>query len=91
VAQAIGDPCQDVEDGVRVRREDIGEIGAIENVFKGRENTDPDMRSYFCGDEAANSSNVRNPSLWFPVVRVGKSEGGHSPTAKEIHQIRPYW
>lgn len=33
--------------------EDVAEIGAVEDVFEGREDADPDVRSIFAGYESA--------------------------------------
>ena len=47
MGDAIGKPRQDVEDRVFVCGQDVAEIGAVEDVFEGREDADPDWWSVF--------------------------------------------
>lgn len=50
VQQAVRDPRQNVEYHVLLRREDVANIGAVEDVLEGREHLDPDVRSVLGGD-----------------------------------------
>jgi hypothetical protein len=50
---AVGQPRQNVEDGVLMRRENAGEVGTVDNVLQGRQNADPDVRAVLIGDESA--------------------------------------
>lgn len=43
MANTVREPGQDVEDRIRMCGEDVGEVGAVENVLKGWEDLDPDM------------------------------------------------
>ncbi|KFY70695.1 hypothetical protein V499_08994, partial [Pseudogymnoascus sp. VKM F-103] len=52
VHDAVGEPGEDVEDDVLVCGEDVGEIGAVEDVFEGGEDAHPDAGAGFAGDEA---------------------------------------
>jgi hypothetical protein len=45
MGDSIWKPCEDVEEGIFVAREDVAEIGTIEDVFQGRENADVDGRT----------------------------------------------
>lgn len=51
VANTIGNPGEDVEDRVGMRREDVGQVGAVEDVLKSGEHLDPNVRSHFCWDK----------------------------------------
>ena len=52
MADSIGEPGKQVEDGILVRREDIAEIGAIEDVFEGGKYFDPDGWPVFARNES---------------------------------------
>lgn len=52
VDDAVWEPRQHVEDGVLVCGEDVGEVGAVENVFERWENFDPDVWADLLRDEA---------------------------------------
>lgn len=52
---AVWEPCQDIKDDILVLRQDVGEIGAIEDVLKRWENLDPDMRAHFFWDKTGQS------------------------------------
>lgn len=52
VQNAIGEPGEEVEGGEGVGGEDVGEVCAVEDVFEGREDADPDVRAEFGGDES---------------------------------------
>ena len=43
--EAVGQPGKDVEDCGLVRRKDVGEVGAVKDVFEGRKHTYPDRRA----------------------------------------------
>jgi hypothetical protein len=54
----VWQPRQYVEDPVFVLREDVTQVGAIENVLEGRKDLDPDGWSIFTGDESENNLSV---------------------------------
>ena len=60
VAYAVREPGQDVQDGVRMSREDIREIGAVEHILEGGQHLDPDVRAVLGRDEAVAIHHVRN-------------------------------
>ena len=45
VAETIRDPSQHVEHNVLVGRENVADVGTVEDVLEGRKHTDPDRRS----------------------------------------------
>lgn len=47
MAETVGKPGQQIQDGVFVSREDIAQVGAVQNVFEGGEDLDPDRRPPF--------------------------------------------
>lgn len=51
MCQAVWDPCEDIEDDGLVGGEDVAEVCAVEDVFEGWEDADPDWRSVFTRDE----------------------------------------
>ena len=48
---AVGQPCHDAEEGARVRREDIAQVGSVEYILERGENTNPYWRAPSAGDE----------------------------------------
>lgn len=50
---AVRQPSQDVEDWMLVGGQDVGQVGAIQDIFEGRENANPDVRTILVVDEAA--------------------------------------
>lgn len=48
---AVWEPCQDIKDDILIFGEDVGKIGAIEDVLKGWEDLNPDMRAHFFWDK----------------------------------------
>lgn len=51
VADAVREPGKNVENGVLVRREDVGKVGTVQDVLERRENANPNVRSVLVGDE----------------------------------------
>lgn len=51
VDDAVRYPGHDVQERVRVPREDVGDVGAVEDRLESREDRDPDVRSVAFGDE----------------------------------------
>lgn len=47
----VRQPSQDVEDGVLVRRQNVGQVCAVENVLQCRQDANPDVRSVVVVDE----------------------------------------
>lgn len=45
VYDAVGDPSEEVEDGVLVGGQDVAEVCAVEDVFEGGQDADPDGRA----------------------------------------------
>ena len=58
MAEAIGNPGEDIEDRVLVGGKNAGKVGAIENVLEGGQHTDPDVRSNLIGDKAARNEHA---------------------------------
>lgn len=56
MADSVGEPGEQVEDGVGVRREDVGQVGAVEDILEGGKDLDPDMRPVLDRDEAFGNS-----------------------------------
>lgn len=54
VADAVRKPSQQVQDGVSVCREDVGEVGAVKDVLERGKDFDPDVRAVLYRDEAIN-------------------------------------
>lgn len=48
---AVREPGEDVENGVLVGGENVGEIGAVKDILKRRENTNPDMGTVIIRDK----------------------------------------
>lgn len=48
---AVREPTHDVEEPVCVGREDVAQIGTVENVFQRRQYSDPYWRSPIAGYE----------------------------------------
>lgn len=53
---SIGKPRQDIEDGVFMGGENVGQVGAVEDVLEGGQDADPDVRAIFVWDESATVS-----------------------------------
>lgn len=58
MSNSIGQPSEDVKDGGLVRREDVAQVCAVEDVFEGGQHTHPDRRSVFTRDESAENALV---------------------------------
>lgn len=56
VADSIREPGEQIEDRVAVGRENVGQVGSVENVLERREDLDPDVRTVLRGDESARAS-----------------------------------
>lgn len=52
VADTVRKPGEQVENGVRVSRKDVGEVGAVEDVFERGKNFDPNVGTVLHGDES---------------------------------------
>lgn len=48
----VGQPGKDVEDGMLVGGENVGQVCAVKDVFQGRQDANPDVRSILVGNEA---------------------------------------
>lgn len=66
MADAVGEPGKQVEDGVSVGGEDVGQVGAIQDVLEGGQDLDPDVRPDLDRDEAFGSLSARGrwPGGW---------------------------
>jgi hypothetical protein len=47
---SVRDPSQEIEDCVFVGRQNVAQVGAIENVLESGEDADPDRRSVVSGN-----------------------------------------
>jgi len=52
MGDSVGNPGKDIQNGKSVRGKDIGEVCAVHDVFKGREDLDPNMRAVFGCDKS---------------------------------------
>lgn len=53
VADTIGEPGKQIEDGVAVGRENVGQVGSVKDVLERREDLDPDVRTVLGGNKSA--------------------------------------
>lgn len=53
VTDTIREPGEQIEDGVAVGRENVGQVGSVKDVLERREDLDPDVRTVLGGDESA--------------------------------------
>ena len=58
VTDAVWEPCKEVKDGVLVSRQDVAEVGAVQNIFEGGQDFDPYGWSIFTGDESGLVSGI---------------------------------
>jgi hypothetical protein len=56
VDNAIWQPGENIEDGELMCREDIGEVGAVKDIFEGRKNLNPNVRPNICRNESVTPS-----------------------------------
>jgi hypothetical protein len=47
VDKSVGEPRENIEDRVLVGRDNVAEVGAVEDVLEGWEDADPDGRAVF--------------------------------------------
>jgi hypothetical protein len=52
MGDAVGEPGEHVEDDSLVGREDVAQVCAVEDIFEGGQDADPDGRSVFARDES---------------------------------------
>lgn len=52
MTDAIWKPSQQIQDRVGVGGEDVGEVGAVKDVFEGGQDLHPDMRPVLYRDES---------------------------------------
>lgn len=53
---AIRQPREDVEDWMLVGGENVGKVGAVEDVFEGGQDANPDVRTIFVWNESVTVS-----------------------------------
>lgn len=85
VHDAVGEPGEDVEDDVLLCGEDVGEVRAVEDVFEGGEDADPDAGAGFAGDEAG------GVSWWLLLGESGKGWGSGLPSGEEEGDPGQHW
>lgn len=49
---AVGKPSQNIQNRVLVGRENVGQVGAVENVFQGGQDSNPNMRTILGRDKS---------------------------------------
>lgn len=87
MADSVGEPGEQVEDGVGVRGQNVGQVGAVEDVLEGRKDLDPNVWPILDRYEA----------IGYPVladgerqeIAVGTGQEANSPTAEEVQQVYP--
>jgi hypothetical protein len=47
VDKAVGEPGKHIKNGVLVCRQNVAQVGAVQDVLERRENADPDGRAVF--------------------------------------------
>lgn len=57
---AVGKPSQNIQNGMLVGRENVGKVGAVENVFQGGQDSHPNMRTIL-GRDKSTSEKVKQP------------------------------
>lgn len=53
VDDAVGKPSQDIQNRVLVGGEDVGKVGAVQNVFQSGQDSNPDVRTILGRDKSA--------------------------------------
>lgn len=61
---AVGKPSQNIQNGMLVGRENIGKVGAVENVFQGGQDSNPNMRTIFGRDKSKQDRAELATQLW---------------------------
>lgn len=52
MTDTVWEPCKKIKDGVLVGRQDVAEVGAIQNIFEGGQDFNPYRWSIFTRDES---------------------------------------
>ena len=86
MTDSVREPSEQVEDGMGVRGEDVGQVGAVEDVLEGGQDLDPDMRPVFDRNEAFGSLLADEQDQ---ESADDATSGENSPTAEEIQQVYP--
>lgn len=83
----IRQPCQKIKRCSLMSRQDVANVGAVENIFHCREHTDPDGRTPIAWDEPriiiSNSSLTRCSDSAFPRETLGR----HSTRRVKIYLL----
>lgn len=86
MTDSVGKPGEQVEDGVGVRGEDVGQVGAVKDVLESGQNLDPNVRPVLDRDEAVDSLSA---NAGRQEHADGKGREANSPAAEEIQQVYP--
>ena len=80
MGDAVRKPGKDVEKGMLVGGQNVGQVCTIENVFKSRKNSDPDVRTVRVVNEA---------EKLLAKAQFKYGLGDNIPTAEEVDQPCP--
>ncbi len=79
---AIGQPCKDIEDDAFVRRKNVAQVRAIEDILQGRKHPNPDRWSILAWNKSEMPVSHRSRRMRRRVVGVAQflAEGGQNPS-----------
>jgi hypothetical protein len=87
VGDTVRQPGEDIEDDGLVSREDVAQVCAVEDVFKGGQHSDPDRRSVFAIDE---SVEIRSAEAIKRDSERGVEREGREATIEDEREVA-YW
>lgn len=70
VADAVGKPGEEVKNRMGMGGENVGDVGAVQNVLEGREDFDPDVWAVLHGNETVGGGQLEG-SQSLPVSGIG--------------------
>jgi hypothetical protein len=90
VDDSVGYDSEDVEEGVLMCREDVAQVGAVEDVLEGGQDADPDSGAVVAGDISAKSLSapMAHKSWGEDAVVAAGSELGAQPRLGIVAQGR---
>jgi hypothetical protein len=88
VDDSVGDDSEEVEEGVLVRGEDVAQVGTVEDVLEGGQDTDPDSGAVVAGDISAESLSapMSHVSWGINAVVAAGSKLGNQPRLQIVAQ-----
>lgn len=63
VNNAIGKPCEDIQERICVFRQDVAKVGTVNDVLKSRQHANPNRRTPFGGDKPSKTNDVSGRQL----------------------------